>query len=328
MKTFKILRLGIWSLLLATAIVIAGIYVAVQQELLSSTGLKNITAQSDVPATVRSEILVPKVYAAVQQSDVAAYVDRQAVEQIVTNAASDEVLTQKMSPAFTSLEEWINGSRTDIDFSIDIKDIVDAIAKDLTDSATTAYQALPVCTLRNTSSDIQSGTCRPSTITATAFRSAAERDINQAIESADTTITQDSVPYFSSITTSGANLPRFLNIFYAVSLVALAIGVLTILWLLIKHRFAGLTTIGIGVLIAAVSLLLITVISPRLSSSAPESLPRPLVTTAVESLNKQLLQQSSYLAIAGIASTVIGVSFTVLLSRRKSQRATMQFSKK
>ncbi|RYF28813.1 MAG: hypothetical protein EOO17_04100 [Chloroflexi bacterium] len=254
--------MSIWSLLLALCVVIGGAYLAIQQNLLSSDGLKNVTAQSNIPATVRDDILTPKVYAAVQQSDMAAFIDKSAVERIVGEVANDEVLTQKMSPAFVSLEEWINGNRTDVDFTIDIADTVTAIAGKLTDTAVATYQALPACTLRNTQSDAQSGTCRPATVTESAFRSAAERDVNQAIQSADTTITQDSVPYFSSITTSG------------------------------------------------------------------ESLPRPLVTTTVETLNTQLLQLSGYMAIVGAISIVTGASFTVLLSRRRLQRATMQFSKK
>lgn len=328
MKILKILRLSIWSLLLALCVVIGGAYLAIQQNLLSSDGLKNVTAQSNIPATVRDDILTPKVYAAVQQSDMAAFIDKSAVERIVGEVANDEVLTQKMSPAFVSLEEWINGNRTDVDFTIDIADTVTAIAGKLTDTAVATYQALPACTLRNTQSDAQSGTCRPATVTESAFRSAAERDVNQAIQSADTTITQDSVPYFSSITTSGANVPKFLNIFYAVSLVALAVGALVILWLLFKHRFVGITAIGAGLLIASLLLLLTTVITPRMISSVPESLPRPLVTTTVETLNTQLLQLSGYMAIVGAISIVTGASFTVLLSRRRLQRATMQFSKK
>lgn len=328
MSIFKITRLSIWALLLAICIVIGSVYLTVQQELLSSDGLKNSTAQSNVPNTVRTDILAPKVYAAVQQSDIASSIDRQSVDRIIEQVASDQVLTQKMSPAFTSLEEWINGNRTTIEFSIETSDLVDSIASKLTDAAVATYASLPACTVRSAQLDVQNGTCRSNLVTEAMFRTSAERNITQAIESADTTITQDSIPYFSSITTSGANIPRYLNIFYAVTLVALAVLALGTLWLLIKHRFTGVTVIGAGILIAAFSLLIVTIVSPRLGNYAPESLPRPLVTSVVQGINKALLQKSAYLAVAGSAAVIIGSAITIILSRRRARRSTMQFSKK
>lgn len=328
MSIFKITRLAIWSLLLALCIVIGSIYLTVQQEFLSSDGLKKLTAQSNIPSTVRNDVLAPKVYAAVQQSDMASFIDRQSVNRIVEQVASDQVLTQKMSPAFTSLEEWMNGYRTDIDFSIKTSDLVDTIATQLTDAAVATYVTLPTCTIRNTQSAIQDRTCRSVLVSEAMFRSATEQNVAKAIESTDTTITQDSIPYFSSITTSGANIPHYLNIFYAVTLVALAILALSTLWLLIKHRFTGITVIGIGILIAALALLVVTVVSPRLGNQAPESLPRPLVTSAIEGLNKELLQKSIYLAVAGSAAVIIGSAITVALSRHRARRSTVQFSKK
>lgn len=328
MNVFAIIRRSLWAVILAACIIWSGVYLAVWQTLLSADGLNTIVRQSRVADTVRQDILLPRVLATTRSSDYAALLDDQTVTAAFNEAVSADTLNTKLAPAIESLSLWLNSKEPAINFTIDLSDLSAAFADKLSSKIDAKLAALPPCTVRNTLADVQSGVCRSSIVS----QKALSEQINQAIKNdptlkENTTLTPQSADVSSAVRYRAFDLPSYLNMFYGSSIIAAGIGALIILWLLFKHRFASVITIGVACMIAALGLFGGSIaLSHATLGLADDELASKVLFTAVRALESAAQTQALWLAIGGGAAIVIGSATIFILARRRTSRQTMHMS--
>ncbi len=328
MNIFKGIRLGIWSIILTACIVIGGLYLAVSQTFLTTKSLTTIVADSKLAETVRSEVLLPKVLQTTRASDYAALLDDKTVTTAFNEAVSTEVLNKKLEPAVDSLQKWLNSKEPTVDFSISMSDLSDSFAEKLASRVNDKYASIPRCTLRSTLADAENGVCSSSLVT----KEALAQKINDMIKrdtslQSSTTITPDSIQLSGSLQRIGSDLPTYLNMFYAGSIIAAGIAALVSLWLLLKHRLSGVIAFGSAGILSGLFLYIVSVIGTQragLVSSDPQIL--QIARAGSSAIEAALQQQAIILLSSGLALVIIGVVAKVLINRHSTPKQSLHLS--
>lgn len=323
MNVFAIIRRSIWAVILAACIVVGGLYLAFSQTFLTSAGLTHILQQSRLAETVKDEVLLPKVLASTRSSDYSALLDDKTVTDAFNAAITPDALNAKLAPAVDALQQWLNSKEPSVKFSISMSDLSDNFADKLGQKINAKVAALPQCTRQNTLADAENGVCRSPFITSELLG----QKINEAIKSdpalqENVTVSQETLP----LPASNNDLPSYLNMFYALTLVATGIMALISIWLLFKHRFAGIITIGAACILAAIALFAVSILSHAAIARADDPLLGKIVFASVGSLNSILQQEALFLASGGIAAIVIGSTLLVIFARRRKSRQAMHMS--
>lgn len=328
MNVFRIIRLSLWAMILAACATVAIGYLAFSQAFLSKEGLTKIVEQSHLAETARTDILLPRLLATTRSSDYSTLLDDKTVTDAFNEALPKEALNAKLEPAVNALHLWLNSKEPSVAFSIDMTDLSNNFANKLSEKINAKVAALPTCTARNTLADAENAVCRSPFITKETLMNQIDEAIKNDPElKSNSTITPETIALPRSAQTGGGDLPSYLNMFYATSLIAAALAGLIVLWLLFKHRFAGIITIGAASLLAAAALaagpLAAAPLTARLSG---DELASKIAFAATHSLASNIQYYAVVLAGAGITAIIIGSLGAFFLARRRKAQAGMHLS--
>jgi hypothetical protein len=328
MNVFKTIRLGLWSILLVLCVIIGGLYLAVSQTFLSPTSLATIVNQSHLADTVRSTILLPKILASTRNSNYSPLLDDKTVTDAFNTAVTTDTLNKKLTPAVNSLQAWLDSQQPTVSFSIDMSDLSNTFADQLSQSVNAKISLLPLCTLRSTMDDAENGVCRSPYIT----QAALAQKINDAIKNDpalkdNMTITPDAIKLSSSVKQPGQDLPEYLNMFYAVSIVAAGIAGLVTLWLLFKHRLAGIITVGIAGLLAGILLYITAIIGVQaVGTLSTDELVQQVARTGSNIFAAALQKEALILMIGGAVMALVTSAIVIIISRRRRPERSAHLS--
>lgn len=328
MNIFKGIRLGIWSIILAACVVIGGLYLAVSQTFLTTQSLNRIVAESQLSETVRSDVLLPKILQTTRASDYAALLDDNTVTAAFNEAVSTEVLNKKLEPAVDSLQKWLNSKEPTVDFSISMADVSDSFAEKLANKVNDKYASIPSCTLRSTLADAESGICRSSLVTKEALAQKINDMVKQdASLQSSTTITPDSIQLSGSLQRIGSDLPTYLNMFYAGSIIAAGIAALISLWLLLKHRLSGIIAFGSAGVLSGLVLYIVSVVgTQRAGLLSSDSQVLQVARAGSNAIEAVLQQQTLLLVGVGALLIVLAIIAKIILKRRASPAQSLHLS--
>ncbi|RYX79445.1 hypothetical protein EON76_01865 [bacterium] len=324
MTIFTAVRLSIWSIIFACGVVVTSFYIVVAQNVLSREGLNTIATDSEIARTIRTETILPKALQAAQSYEYTALIDDTVVTDTVNETFTDDVLIKKIEPAITSLHDWLDSKEPAITFSLSTADLTTKFSQTLAKKIVEKYQAAPLCTLQNTRAEALAGECRSPFITEASLTD----DMQQTIASHPSiqeisTITQDTLVASLPTTPGASDLPTYLNIFYAASIVAAGIAAIVGLWLLLKHRLNGIITLGGGALLASGALLAGLAVVERTSQTLTnDQQAQKIIAVAVEMIGSSLHAVSIAYALIGIALIIIGMTAKLSIARyRRSHRS-------
>jgi hypothetical protein len=329
MKVFAVIRRATWAIILSACVVVSCLYLAFSQAFLAPGSLDRVTRQSHLAQTVRDDILLPKVLASTRSSDYSALLDDKTVTDAFNSAITVDTLQNKLVPAIDAIQGWLDSKQPTVSFSISMSDLTDKFAQQLSEKLNTKIASLPECTTKNPIADAENGVCRSPFITKEALTEKIDQAVkNDSVLKENTTITPESTPAFSSVAHRGTDIPGYLNMFYAVSLVTAGLAGLITLWLLAKHRFAGIVTIGAACVIAAAGLLAVALSLPNAVGKilSDDDLTKSIIFSAVQTLTGIIQNQVLFLGVGGIAAIIIGAGLMQYLSRRRKSHETMHMS--
>ena len=321
MNVFTLLRLGIWSVLLAGCLVLCGIYWTVQSTLLTSANLHTIVQQSALSETVRRDILLPRVLQATQGSDYAALLDNAMVTAAFDAALPSHKLDAQLTPATEAIAKWLNSTEPTVTFSIDMSSLSHDFAAALATKANDKLASLAPCTYQNTLADAQTGVCRSERVT----KEALAGKIKQFVASDPTlatqaTLTPDSIGLRAALD-KASDAPTYLNLLYATTIIAGGVAVLITLWLLLKHRLYGLVTIGVAGGIAAGILYCLSIFGLQpLGTLSDNVLLQQAIRAVIGSFEASLQREAAY--ALGISAVLVAVSTLLIIARKKHRHAS------
>lgn len=322
MNIFAHIRRFIWAVLLAACVAIGCGYLIFSQVFLSSQGLTHILEQSRLAETVKNETLLPKILANARSSSYAPLLDDTLVTNAFNATVTTEALNTKFAPAIDALQLWLNGKQPAIQFTISMADLSSNFAAKLAEGMGAKIDTLPQCTRQNTLADIKNLACRPPGITGQTFRAA----IHTALKSdtalqETTTLHSEDIPQLTRFQ-SESNLPSYLSLLYIFTLITTGIAALISLWLLLKHRLAGIVTIGVACLFAMVVLLAAPIAFHAATAHITNPMQTKMIFAATTMLTANLQPYTLGLAITGVAAISLGLLGIFLLSRRKQPPQT------
>lgn len=322
MNIFAHIRRFIWAILLAACVAIGCGYLIFSQTFLSSQGLTHILEQSRLAETVKNETLLPKILANARSSSYSPLLDDALVTSAFNATVTTEALNTKFAPAIDALQLWLNGKQPAIQFTISLADLSNSFAGKLAEGMGTKIDVLPQCTRQNTLADIKNLACRPPGITGQTFRVAIHTALkSDAALQETTTLHSNDIPQLTRFQ-SESNLPSQLSLLYIFTFITTGIGALITLWLLVKHRFAGIVAIGVACLLAMAILLA----APSAMHTATAHITNPtqikIVSASTTTLTASLQPYILGLAVGGVAAIILGLLGVFLLSRRNQSSQT------
>ncbi|MFZ1360649.1 MAG: hypothetical protein WAS27_01280 [Candidatus Saccharimonadales bacterium] len=237
MNTFAIIRRTAWGILLGSCVAVSVLYLALSQTLLTKSGLQTIVIESHLATSVQQDILLPKVLASTHQATHAHLLSDAKVTEIFTRVVSTERLNRLLEPAIDVSWRWLNSKEPSIEFTIPLTPLSQEFTTELAKHADPRVRTIMT----------------------------REVALGEHV-----TLTPVSTGVRVLTNSSLSDLPSYLNMLYAVSLVTAAIAILVGVWLLIKHRFAGVITIGAAAIGSAIGLYIISVsIGTRIGTLSP-----------------------------------------------------------
>ncbi|HEU0266253.1 MAG TPA: hypothetical protein VFQ70_01355 [Candidatus Saccharimonadaceae bacterium] len=249
MKLFRVVRLSIWALIIALAVIVVGLYISATQTVLSKPQLMLWAEQGNVMQAMRDSVLAPKIISATESNQPTGF-------QLLTPTVIRESLMESLPPntlkkytpsVVEGVYNWLDSRQSTIEFSLPISsvqtDFFAALSRNLADE----MAKLPACTWQNTSADISDGVCSLNQITSSQIHT----DVMSTIEDNASNIFGSAITAHDLISSDGSgglvgSIPNDLNILYASALFMGGLGIASGLWLLVKKRLPGLIALGAG----------------------------------------------------------------------------------
>ncbi len=308
MNTFAIIRRVIWGLLLSGCIVIGGFYLALSQTILTKDGLRTVVTESKLADTVRDDVLLPRILQATRGSTYASLLDDTTVTKAVETAIPSDRLNKMLDPAVDATWRWLNSQEPEVHFSIPATSLSTSLATTLDKQVAAKVANLPACTLLSAYLDAETGLCQSRRINTEALTEKIQQIIKQdAMLDNQNVLTPESTGIKAALSGSASDLPSYLNMLYALSLVTAVAGGLITLWLLAKHRFAGIITIGGAGILAGISLYIVGIVATTRTGTLSDNTQLQLVArSAITLLNQTINHYALLVAGAGIIVAAIG----------------------
>lgn len=310
MKVFRVIRLSLWALIFALAIVVVGLYVGATQTILSKPQLMTWAQQGKATQAMRDSMLTPRIITAVQNSEPAGF---QLLPPHIIQKSLDEALPPTTLAKFTpsvvnGVYSWLDSRHTTIAFSIPISSTKDAFFAALSRNLASEMAKLPACSWQNSSADISDGVCTLDATTSAQIRSS----VTSAIEDNASNIFGSSVTANDLLGSDGSSgtlssIPDYLNILYAAALFMGGLGIITGLWLLLRKRLAGLIALGAGTIIGGGVLVSIGLFASQMVKrlAAPAAF-YPLRSIVAASLRHTIVTLGVKSLLVGLGLALVG----------------------
>lgn len=310
MDILAIIRRSI-SAAVATALLLVGsAYLVVSTTLLTTTGLNSISQQANVAEIVGRNLVLPHLINQAETSDYSHLLTKETITKAYNQAVPDSALEPKLDPAIEATRAWLDSKSSSIDFVIDTSDI----SKDFKDSLTTEVSKnlakLPTCNYDNTLSDAEYARCKSPYIATSEIKETItdNLDSNPALQLSSITTETFSIPEATLKLTR--NIPDYINMLYALSLLTTGVAAIIILRLIIRHKLNGFITVGcICLALAGILFIASLLIVPLAANLEVQKFIQDLATATAESFKAQLQRQA--ISLGGIG--VITISLFGLL---------------
>lgn len=328
MNTFKVIRLSIWSILLAVCAGASLLYLAISSTLLTQQGLEKIVKESKLAETVREEVLLPKILQTTKGSDYASLLDEKTVTNAFNQAVPADKLNEKLAPATAAMQRWLDSKEPELVFQIDMSELSDDFAARLSENVDAKLASLPKCTRQNSLADAETGICQSSLVS----KEALTNKISELIQTDATlkenlVLTPDSVGLSAATQGSAGDFPTYLNMYYAFAIITAGLVGMIALWLLFKHRLAGIVALGGAGLLVGIGLFIsATVISTSAGTFSSDTYLQLVARTGTTLLESTLQTYALIATGIGFGLVIIGTISLILLSRRHKSHQTMHMS--
>ncbi|MBH2008006.1 hypothetical protein I8H83_05380 [Candidatus Saccharibacteria bacterium] len=319
MRLFRAVRLTLWTILLGGCIATGVLYLSIDKST-DAAHLESIARQANTYDIVRDNLLTPKILAEAQGAGYGSLIDKQVVSQAVAVSFDDTALEQLLNPATQSLANWLGSRQPDATFSIDASKQFARLTSLLADKISTKMMTAPNCTYFNSLADVTHGVCKIPGIAQEELRTGIVAILNTQPMIKEGTITSEQLEIPSTLLTQTSNIPQYLSMLYAAAIFAAGLGVLIVIWLLLRHRLIGVATIGIAGLIAY-ALLLGSQLSfmNAINSYVLEPGYQEIVRALAQVISDEMRSTALYIGAVSLAITLIGAGGWWLLRRHRKQ---------
>ena len=254
MKALKAIRLILWMLIASASLAIVIAYTFMSRTILDESWLQETAQATTIYDTIREDVIAPQITTAAQQTDYTAVVDAKFAETLVAETFDDKTLAQLTAPVIAGTFEWLDHKSDRIEFTIDAKDQIDTMVDAFADKVAEHVVALPDCNWLSTLEDIQQARCKLPFATEDAVRGVVQTAANTNDVLRTGLITDSSFTIAESTRESANRIPEYINQFYAATIFATGVLIMTSIWLILKHRLVGLTVMGAGGILASLVL--------------------------------------------------------------------------
>jgi hypothetical protein len=327
MNILAMIRRIIWGIILSICATVTLLYFVISNTFLTGNGLSLVISSSNTAQTVRDTVLLPKILNTVHSSKYANFLDDATVTKAFKEAATVDAINNKLTPAITSFQAWLNSKQPTITFTLDTSDISTQFIDRLSAAAGDKYAALPTCTLKNTLADATGGVCKSPLMSQAVFVAAINVALKTEAAVQPTSLTQDSIPLFSYLEYIAHNLPDYLNIFYGLSIITGGIAILIIIWLLFKHRLAGIATIGMAGMLTGLLLFMTAITLPHiLPVYSSQPLADELLRSAAHLFADNVRHLALFVTLGGFVLSAIMLIILTVMSRRRQPQQKLHLS--
>lgn len=329
MKTWHGVRLGLYAVIIAVCVTVVGTYWTMQSTVLQKGSLGRWAKQSNSYASIRDALFTPKITEAVNDAKPNGFglLPDNDIRAAINHAITPNDVAAKSQPALDAIHAWLDSKADTIEFSIPTADLRSRVITNLTDELSRELQRAPICSFNNSYSDIENGLCQYGA----AFSEQIKQVLVDALESNlarhDTnTITASDITIPASIARGTKNLPDILNLLYMAAIFCGGLLALALLWLIVRHRAAGLIALGSGGIIGVIGMLsVVAVITSTLVRSAKLSPFSAFIGAANRDMTSVTWQHALWIASGSLLLLLLGIAIILLLRKRQRNHQTLHF---
>lgn len=314
MKVWRGFTLTIWVALLAACTAFALLYHALSATVLDADKTKERLANSQAYDTIRDTLLVNRVVDGLsEQYPGNKLVDRSMISEILAAVLPRQTLAERLDPAVSNLYRWLDSKEEEVSFSISVTDKKDSFYRALEPRLAAKLTAIDSCgDYRYPPEEaVLKDVCLPIYVTAKEATQAAMGSIRAGDFPLGDTITEETLLGPKSDRGAFRELPTYLNILWTLNLVALALGVMTALFLAITRKSTGLIAVGTGLMIGALTAWIAGPVLASLANAAAESSPltRVLVDVFVAPFTASVTTAALLTILGGGAVTGLALAW-------------------
>lgn len=254
MKTWRVISLTLWGIILTTLLVVSGAYLLLAHTVLDQTRTTNALKQTAFYKTVREDAFLPAVRDQLAKDDAGGTIlpPQDTLTEVERVFTVDKV--QRMSDEILGATyRWLDKKTPELEFSVPIASEKQAIVDGLSARIRQNVAALPTCTRAADIPDrLGDATCLPPFSSRDEVSESAITEMNTHLRDTGDALTPEVLGMTRDNFGSGMNLPDFVSYAWALHLAALPLAALIILYLLLKRRGAGLIAVGASVFIVGI----------------------------------------------------------------------------
>lgn len=308
MKVWRIITLVIWSLFLAGLLAVSTLYLLAYQTVLNQQAVTAQLTEEKFVTGFRSEVVIPKAQSIIEANMttpnalLSDETTKTALEKAFTVEKTREIITASLPP----IHAWLDKKSPDISISIPIETELNTFRQAINDEVGAKLKALPECEFWDVSPEVVTRLeCMPQYTSAGTVVSEVMTEVDDALASAPTELTAETFGLTARQLGPGINVPDYLSYLWALNLITTPLAALTILYLILRRRAAGLLAVGI-VLFMLGGVLLAGSIAIGLGAPSGSALQQSLTALTTALLSERMRFWGLIGAGSGIAMIILG----------------------
>lgn len=315
MKVWRIITLVIWSLFLAGLLVVSTLYLLAYQTVLNQQAVTAQLTSEQFVTSFRSEVVIPQAQSIIKANTTPnALLSDETVKTALEKSFTVEKTRAIITASLPSIYAWLDKKSPDISLSIPVEAELKTFRQAINDEVGAKLKALPDCTFYDVSPEVVTRLeCMPLYLSAETVLSEVMSEVDNGIASAPSELTAETFGLTAKQLGPGINAPDYLSYLWALNLITTPLAALTIIYLILRRRGAGLLAVGIVLLALGAGLLVgsVTVGSQMLSGSA---LQQSLTTITTVLLGERMRFWGLVGGGSGLAMIILGA---VWLQKRR-----------
>lgn len=308
MKVWRVITLVLWSLFLAGLLAVSTSYLLAYQTVLNEQAVTTQLTKDEFIASFRNEVVIPKAQSVIKANMTPnALLSDETIKTALENSFTLEKTREIIAASLPSIYAWLDKKSPDISISIPIETELNTFRQAINDEVGAKLKALPECKFWDVPPEVVTRLeCMPQYTSAGTVVSEVMTEVDDALASAPTELTAETFGLTAKQLGPGINVPDYLSYLWALNLITTPLAALTILYLILRRRAAGLLAVGI-VLFMLGGVLLAGSIAIGLGSLSGSALQQSLTDLTTALLSDRMRYWGFIGAGSGLAMIILAV---------------------
>lgn len=322
MKIWRSFTLLLWSLFLAGLLVVSTSYLLAYQTILNEQAVTERLTTDEFVKRFREEVVIPRAQSTIMTNMTpTALLSNETIKTALEKAFTPEKTKEIITASLPSIYQWLDKKSPDITIIIPIKTELTTFRSTINDQVGAKLKALPECEFYDVSPEVVARLeCMPMYLSAGTVTSEVMTEVDNNLSSAPSELNAEILGLTPKQLGPGINAPDYLSYLWALNLITTPLAALTIIYLILRRRSAGLLAVGITVFLLGVALIVGSTMVGTWTT-AGDALQQSLTIITTTLLSERMRFWGLVGTGSGLLMIILGVLWRRTHTRRKQSES-------